>query len=49
MLGIGAHVGGFPVEETALGLAPVVSAAVAMAIGVARSVIHPRRRRDERS
>jgi hypothetical protein len=45
MLEISAHVVGLPVEETALGFAPVLTAAVALAVGYARSAVHPRRRR----
>jgi hypothetical protein len=48
MLGISAHVGGLPVEETALGFAPVLAAAVAVALGYARALLHPRRHRGER-
>jgi hypothetical protein len=46
MLWIGAHVGGLPVEETALGLAPVFTAAFAVAAGAVRNAF---RRRAERS
>jgi hypothetical protein len=49
MLGISAHVGGFPVEETALGFAPVLSAAFAVAVGCARAALHARRDKGERS
>ena len=45
MLGISAHVMGVPVEETALGFAPVLAAAVALAGGRVRAAL---RRRGER-
>jgi len=45
MLGISAHVGGFPVEETALSLAPVFTAAIAVAIAGMRTAL---RRRGQR-
>ena len=46
MLGVSAHVVGLPVEETALGFAPVFVAAVALASSYVRAVF---RRRGERS
>jgi hypothetical protein len=45
MLGISAHVGGLPVEETALSLAPVFTAALALAAASMRAAL---RRRNER-
>ena len=44
MLGISAHVGGLPVEETALGFAPVLTAAVAVAVGYTRAILRSRGR-----
>jgi hypothetical protein len=46
MLGISAHVGGLPVEETALGLAPAFTAAFAVAAATVRAAL---RRRGDRS
>jgi hypothetical protein len=46
MLWISAHVGGLPVEETALGLAPAFTAAFAAAAATVRAAF---RRRNDRS
>jgi hypothetical protein len=46
MLVISAHVGGLPVEETALGLAPLFTAAFAVAAATVREAL---RRRSHRS